>query len=439
MRRFLLISAAALALAGATPALARQPAPSPEAPVARLTAADRAAVLDAVREKVKTLYVFPEKRAAILARLNAGQKAGRYTTESPAAFNDAVTRDLADASGDSHMYMLYDPARAAAAATAPAEADEAYWRARALRENHGLGEMKILPGNVRYLKVNVFLWAADQSGQAYDDAMRFLKGGDALIIDLRGNGGGNAFAVNYLVSHFMKPDTLLLTFMRGSETPAQSRTLATLSAGRMADKPLYVLTDRGCFSACEEFAYHVQQFKLGELIGAKTGGGANNNEFLPVGAGFLLSISVGRPVHAVSGTNWEGVGIAPDIESAPPQALDIAQQRALTRLAASPTATPEARADHAWALPAAAAKVRPPEIPAERLQVMAGRYGEVQIAFRDGELWYKRADRPERRLAPLDDKGLFAVDGATMIRVRIVGDRLELVSRNGPPLPFKRS
>lgn len=440
-----LIAAAlgALALGAAAPAIAQTPpAPAAVAPAATLTAAQRAAVLKDIRAKVTELYVFPERRAAIVAALTKAEKAGRYDLDNPAAFAEAVTGDLASASRDKHMYLVADPAEYAAL-SAPDDAGQAeaaaFWRARALRDNHGLTEMKILPGNVRYLKISGFQWVDDESGEAYDDAMRFLKGGDAVVIDLRGNGGGSGAAVNYLTSHFVKPDTLLLTFLRGSETPSQSRAREYLPAGRMIGKPLYVLTDGGCFSACEEFAYHVEQFKLGELIGAKTGGGANNNDQIPVAPGFVLSISAGRPVHAVSGTNWEAVGIKPTLEAKPSQALDVALKASLTRLLASPATTPAQRDSYAWALTDVEARLTPVVLPPERLQPFAGRYGEALVSYREGSLWLKRGARPERRLIPLDDKGLFAGEGTAPVRARFAGDTLEVLWQGAPSLFFKRS
>jgi len=435
----------ALVLAGAAaPGFAQPPAAPPVAvaPAAPLTPAQRAVALAEIRAKVSQLYVFPERRAAIVAALTKAEKAGRYTLDSPVAFAEAISKDLAASSHDKHMYLLADPAQYAAlsapVATAEAEA-EAFWRERALRDNHGLTEMRILPGNVRYLKIAGFHWINDESGQAYDDAMRFLKGGDAVVIDLRGNGGGSGAAVNYLTSHFMKPGALLLTFTRASETPEQSRAREFLPAGRMIGKPLYVLTDGGCFSACEEFAYHVEQFKLGDLIGAGTGGGANNNDQMPVAPGFVLSVSAGRPVHAVSGTNWEGVGIKPNVETTPSKALDVALQRALTKLAAAPTNTPEQRGGYAWALIDAEARLNPVVLAPERLQPLAGTYGDVAVAYREGSLWLKRPDRPERRLIPLDDKGLFGAEGSTTLRARFSGDTLELLWNGAPSLVYKRS
>jgi len=441
LSRLLVTAAIGLALTAASVPAAAQPAPATAPETVRLTAPQRIAALAEIRAKVQSLYVFPEKRAAIVAALTKAEKAGRYNVDSPIAFAEAVSKDLAAASGDKHMYLLADPVQYAAMsapeATAEAEA-AAFWRERALGENHGLIETKILPGNVRYLKISGFYWVDDETGQAYDDALRFLKGGDAVIIDLRGNGGGSGAAVNYLTSHFMKPNTLLLTFTRASQTPEQSRSREYLPAGRLIGKPLYVLTDGGCFSACEEFAYHVQQFKLGERVGTITGGGANNNDQMPIAPGFVLSVSAGRPVHAVSGTNWEGVGVKPDVDAPPTQALDVALQRALTGLAASATATARQRENYAWALIDAEARLRPITVASERLQALAGPYGDAKVSFREGSLWLKRVDRPERRLIPLDDKGLFAAEGSSTLRARLSGDTLELLWNGAPSLVFKR-
>jgi len=383
--------------------------------------------------------VFPERRQAIIDRLNAGQKAGRYNLASPSAFAEAVSADLLAGSGDKHMYLLVDPTQYAAS-LAPAGQDgaaiDALFAERARRDNQGLTEMKILGGNIRYLKIGQFHWVDDVSGQAYEDALRFLAGGDAIIIDLRGNGGGSGAAVQYLTSYFMKSEALLLTFLRGSETPVQSRALTYLPGQRLIGRPLYVLTDRGSGSAAEEFAYHVQQFKLGELIGQTTAGAANNNDLVPITPGFMLSISAGRPVHPVSGGNWEGVGVRPDIESAPAAALDLAQQRALARLASDPQRSPAEQAEYAWASADVAARLTPPTLSAAALEQLAGRYGDATVSLREGSLWFARPGRPERRLTPLDGKGLFAIEGVGGVRLRFSAGGLEMI-RYGDPVPVR--
>jgi hypothetical protein len=408
---------------GLSPAASGASAPS------SLSGADRARALQSIKEALRDSYVVPEMRAKLVDRLSQSQAAGRYDVEDSHVFADRITEDLRDLTRDGHLSLRLAPAEYAAAIAPPAgdDGNEAVARRQAVREHHGLTELRVLPGNIRYLRITGFQWVLDETGEAYDDAMRFLKGSDAVIIDLRGNGGGSAAAVQYLTSHFLSADTLLLTFLQGSETPTQSRTLNHLPGGRLKGMPLYVLIDGGVASAAEEFAYHVQQFRLGELVGAKTAGAANNNRMVPIAPAFILSVSVGRPLHAVSNTNWEGVGIQPTVEAPPEQALDVALSLALTRLLQTPGVTPETLTDYAWARTAVEARLHPVSMSPKQLRTLAGDYGEVSVAFRDGVLWLARPNRQTRRLWPLKSDGLFAVEGVDILRVRFVGKGLQLL------------
>lgn len=402
---------------------------------------EHTAALQSIRQAFQERYVFPEMRTTIVARLDQAQKSGRYDVDDPVAFAERITQDLQDVSHDNHLSLRVDPA-AYAAARAPRTSDEgqdAYERRRALRNHHGLTETRILPGNIRYLKLEEFAWINDETGAVYDAAMRFLKDGDAVIIDLRGNGGGSHAAVRYLVSHFLDGDTLLLTFLEGSKPPTQSHALEHLPAGRLKGKPLYVLINDRVASAAEEFACHVEQFKLGELVGATTAGGANNNILLPIAPNFILSVSYGRPVHAVSQANWEGVGIKPTVETPPAQELDVASLLAFKRLSASAGAPPAVVAEYAWARTAVEARLRPVTIQPERLQTLAGRYGDADVALRDGVLWLTRPRRQPTRLKPLTAEGLFLIEGSDVLRVRFAHDRLELLALGAPaPRVFLR-
>lgn len=434
----LLLAIAALG----SPAAALQIATTSEqtAP-ATLDRATRARVLDGIVAAIERSYVFPAKRGGIVAALREGQRSGRYDIDDAARFAERITSDLQAAGSDHHLYIDYKPdAYAAALNVAPGSADgiTPIDLAEAVRDHHGLAEMRILPGNIRYLRITRFHWAGDATGAAYDDAMRFLRDGDALIIDLRGNPGGSHPAVRYLVSHFLAPDRLEMTFLEAGHEPVQSRSIDYLPAGRIPAKPLYVLIDGNVGSAAEAFAYDVQQFKLGELVGSTTAGAANNNQFVPIAPGFMLSVSFGRPVHAVSGTNWEGVGVVPTIPGAGADALALAQDRALATLDAG-AATPAAHAEYAWARTRIAATLHPPRITPAQLRRYAGRYGDVRIALTDGALWMDRADRPRRKLEPLTADGLFAVSGADMLRVRFRTDGLDTLWMGDPePRHYQR-
>ncbi|MET0657809.1 MAG: S41 family peptidase [Steroidobacteraceae bacterium] len=407
-----------------------------------LSAAERRSALTAIKDAFDKRYVFAERRPKIIARLDEAERSGRYEVDDPAAFADRVTQDLQAVSSDKHLVLKVDSA-AYAAAVAPSDSDEGeelFWRRRAQRNHHGLSELRVLPGNVRYLKIAGFEWIRDETGRAYDDAMRFLKEGDAVIIDLRGNGGGSHSAVRYLVSHFLDGGILDMTFLEGSLPPEQSRTLEYLPAGRLPGIPLYVLIDGGSASAAEAFAYDVQQFKLGDLVGSKTVGAANNPELLPIAPAFVLGISTARPVHPVSNGNWEGIGVEPTVATDPSQAFDAAYLLALQRLAQKPGTRPENLAEYEWARLAVTARLHPVTIPTTKLRTLAGRYDRIDVAFRDGSLWLTRPNRPGGRLLPLTADGLFAVEGQDALRVHLSGKELRLLRADGGrPLVFSRN
>ncbi|ATY34026.1 S41 family peptidase [Sphingomonas psychrotolerans] len=439
----LLRSAAVLALLAASPASAQGVVPGSAASSAvSLTAAQRSAAIADVVKKVTDRYVFPDRVPAIVARLNASLAAGRYDTDSPTAFAARVTEDLRAASNDRHMYLNYAPAQFAAASTSKRGGEDspelqAFWQRKARRDNHGLTEMKILPGNVRYLRIAGFEWVEDQTGGAYDAAMRFLRDGDAVIVDLRGNGGGSHAAVRYLLSHFMASDQLDITFLETGKEPVQSRTLEYLPSGRLKSTPLYVLISKQVGSGAEAFAYDVQQFHLGTLVGATTSGAANNNELTPIAPGFILSCSYGRPVHPVSGSNWEGIGVKPDIATDAEQALEVAQSLALAGLLKRTDANPADRSAWTWARFGIEARLHPPVLSQAQLRAMAGQYGEQRVLWRDGALYYARRSGQAARLIPLTADGLFTVEGYDdHLHIRLTGDAME-TQWNDEPAPTR--
>ena len=408
-----------------------------EAPtVGPLSVASVAHALEDIAARFTAIYVDPELRPRIVERLDREGRAGRYDVDDPKVFADRVTSDLRDVARDEHLALTVDPA-AYAAAVAPAHGDageDAFRRRGALRRHHGLAEMRILPGNLRYLRITRFDWVADETGSAYDAAMRFLKDGDAWIVDLRGNGGGTSAAAHYFVSHFLAASVHDYTALAGDAPPERSLALDHLPAGRLIGKPLFVLVDGETASAAEAVAYDLQQFRLATIVGAKTVGAANNNRLLPIAPCFILSVSYGRPVHVVSQTNWEGVGVEPDVACAPAQAPDMAQELALAALTAAVDAPPEARLEYAWASVAVAARLHPVTFPAARLQALAAHYGEanvgfgeLEVVFAEGSLWLQRPGRPTARLVPMIEDGTFAIEGNERLRARLTGQALELL------------
>jgi hypothetical protein len=361
---------------------------------------DGRAVALEVKRLLNQNYVLPEARPKFAAVLDKGIASGRYAVSDEALLVTRLNEDLALVTADKHLGVMYDPERSKAlAAAAGGGADDAPPSADEVRQsernNHGLTRMEVLPGNIRYLEISSFDWAGPSSERAYDTAMAFLAGGDAVIIDVRPNGGGSPEAVRYAVSHFIAPNKPLMTFFMGGRGEESTASLPSTRAPRMVGKPLYVLSSKGSASAAEEFLGHIDGYKLGEVIGERSAGAGFRNEFFALPSGLIISISVGRAVLASTGKDWEAVGIAPALETSADKALDAAKVRALQRVAAG--AEPKRKAQLEAIAAALNAQINPvkTELP---LAAYAGVYGERTVQADDKGLTIRRGEHPPSQL-----------------------------------------
>jgi Peptidase family S41/N-terminal domain of Peptidase_S41 in eukaryotic IRBP len=410
-------------IAAASVAISAQVSPAqPAAPAAASAKADGRTLVAEIRRLLAANYVLPEVRPRLDAILAKGLAEGRYDVSDSSVLLDRINADLTSVARDKHLGLEYNPRQsaelAAELAAQPAGQPEDSGPTpdqirQAQRRNHGFTEMKVLPGNVRYVNMQGFVWVGPKSAQAYDNVMRFLGDGDAAIIDLRQNGGGSPEAVQYLVSHFMEPNRPLVTFHMGANQVDRLSTLATLPAGRMVGKPLYVLTSGRSASAAEEFTGHVAGFRLGELIGATTAGAGFRNQFFPLPGGYLISISVGRAVLASTGKDWEGVGIPPTTAVDPEKALQVAQIHAMRRLAAA--APPREKANYEATAALLAAQVDPVAT-ALPLAAYAGNFGDRKVSVENGRLALQREGGPKLAMVPIGPN-LFTFENDAMSRV----------------------
>ena len=311
-------------------------AAAPAAVAAGQVSGDTASAL--VKETIRLVrqnYVFAEKADAITGHLEKQLAAGRYAVADPQELAAKLTEDMQGVTSDKHMSVKFNPEQAANLRRPQGPGGAGFGAQQMAATNYGVPELKVLPGNVRYMNISPALfWDPNRSPQVFDDAMRFLGGGDAYIIDIRANGGGSPTTVRYIVSHFMKPGEKLMTFRMGPSGTSESRTGA-VPAGQLPEKPLYVLTSPKSASAAEEFASHIKNFKLGKLVGATTAGAGHRNSLFGTPDGFVISISVGTAIHPVTNTGWEGTGVTPDIAVPVDEALSAAHADALQGLIAS--------------------------------------------------------------------------------------------------------
>jgi len=291
---------------------------------------ERDLVIDESLARIKEQYVFPERYEAIEQNVRKHQQAGEYAAApTEEEFVKLLSTHLQDVTHDGHMSIKYQPnvrtLRPAAFAITPAQ------REQERRENFGLNRVEVLPGNVGYLNVVQFHELAD-ARDTIASAMAFLANTDALIIDLRGNRGGNGESMAFLASYFFKGELTLMELRFRGQAPEQAKTHAEVPGKRYLDKPVYVLTSNRTFSAGEAFASALQSRKRVTLVGGTTRGAGNPNTMLPVRKDYLLSVPIGESVNPVTGSGWEGVGVKPDLAVDEKTALGVAHRRALETL-----------------------------------------------------------------------------------------------------------
>ena len=399
---------------------------------------DGQAVAEDVRRIIAANYVLPEVRPKLDAALAKGIAEGRYDVGDPSALAERLNADMAAVAHDKHLGMRFDPKQAEELAARPAGAgdDDAPPTEEEIRFadrlNHGILQLKVLPGNIRYMETVGFFWGGEKTREVYDNAMRFLKGGDAIIIDMRQNGGGSPDAVQYMISHFLQPNTPIVTFyMRGQQGDTW-KSLASLPAGSLTGKPLYVLTGGRSASAAEEFVGHVAGFKVGELVGETTAGAGYRNEFFPVSGGYVISVSVGRAVLASTGKDWEKVGIAPTVKVEQDKALEMAQIRALQKLASTATGQDKTVLEaSAQVLEAQMKPVATALTPAQYVGV----YGVRHITNDGGKLIFQREGGPKGPLVAVGaNEFAFVSDPMQRVKFKVAGNaatELELIRGDG--------
>lgn len=316
----------------ASNAFAAPAAPDADAP---LTAADRRQVVATLAQKLRTRYVYPERGAAIAAKLQAhaahGSFDGARTTK---AFAEALDRDLTAVGDDRHFRVRFDPEFDPALEDdnhVPDREETAQGRAEMARRAFGIARVQRLPGNVGYIDIRGF-GPAEFVGPAYDQALALLAGTDALVVDLRSNGGGAPLSVSYFASHFFaEGDERHLNdiFDRPSGKTREFWTMPVVGPRYL--KPVILLTSQATASGAEECAYDLQTQKRATLVGETTAGAANPGGPVALGHGLVAFVPSGRPINPVTHADWEKVGVKPDVAVPAADAMKTAYLSLLDR------------------------------------------------------------------------------------------------------------
>jgi len=325
-------------------------AQAPQAPQAEpLDADERAAVVERTSRLLVERYVFLDVAEACGAHIQAQLDAGEFDDISdPDEFARTLTQSLQSVSHDKHMRVrLRPPAQAQRQQENPARAQRRA-QDRERQQNFGFEKVERLEGNVGYVDMRYFSGSPDARTTA-TAAMNFLANADAIIFDMRQNGGGHPGLIQYICSYlFDAPTHLNSLYWRQGDRTEEFWTLDDVPGPKMPDVPVFVLTSSYTFSGAEEFSYNLQTQHRATLVGETTGGGANPGGEMPVNHRFGIFIPTGRAINPVTGTNWEGIGVVPEIAVDADEALDKALAMA-QEAAEAFRAEAQVAADALWA------------------------------------------------------------------------------------------
>jgi C-terminal processing protease CtpA/Prc len=234
--------------------------------------------------------------------------------------------------------------------------------------------------------------------------MHFIEHCDAVIIDLRENGGGSPSMVQLISTYFLEESTHLNSFyIRKTDETRQFWSYNHIDGNRRPDVPLYVLTSRYTFSGAEEFTYNMKNLERATIIGETTGGGAHpTRSYVFPDLKVIASVPFGRAVNPITGTNWEGTGIEPHIAVPQEEALEVARLEAMKAVAGK-TEHEEVRQRLEFAIKRLEAIREPAEVDAATRERYVGRYGPRRVFLEGGKLMYQREERPKYEMIPISD------------------------------------
>jgi hypothetical protein len=299
------------------------PGPGPMQPDRVIDQPQRAEILQKLIASLASHYVFPDKAKAMAADLRARDKRGEYANITSAqAFAKKLTDDVRSVTHDLHLSVKYSAQDLPSQATFDSEEPSPQDLEMERRLNFGIEHVQRMDFNLGYLDLRAFAPPA-RVAPKIAAAMTLLADTDALVIDLRRNGGGEPATVALRGSYLFDERTHLNDiYDRVKDSTEQFWSLDNLEGRKYGSKkPVYVLVSHETFSGGEDLAYTLQALKRATIIGATTGGGAH-----PVGARrltdhFVAMVPTGRAINPITKANWEGVGVVPDIAVDPDKAL----------------------------------------------------------------------------------------------------------------------
>lgn len=295
-----------------------------------LTADQRQVVIDSITSSLNRMYVFPDVATRMDADLRARARRGEFDDVSDAsAFARLLTQDLQAISHDKHL-------RVRMRSTDPVNGPAGSFGV----QSSIFGRTERMAGDIAYVEILSFGAPPEEVREETTRIMSAAADAKALIIDLRANGGGSPFTVALVSSYLFgaEPVHLNSLYFRPANRTDDFFTDPNVAGRKFGrDKPIYVLTSSRTFSGAEEFTYNLQTRKRATIVGETTGGGANPGRGVQLPYRMTVFVPTGRAINPITKTNWEGVGVKPDVAVPAADALDTAYRLATQAVKAGST------------------------------------------------------------------------------------------------------
>ena len=338
-------------------------------------------IVEKTAETIRDHYIFVEDAERMAELLLSKQQEGAFAhAESIPELAKLLNEGLMTVREDLHLAVL--PWIPPAEGDAQAGGMHDVWKQRWRRHNYEFRALEVLLGNVGYLDLRGFP-TAQVAGPTAAAAMQFLANTDALIFDLRDNGGGENLV--YLLMSYLFDTAKHVHTARHRDHDEQAWTYAYVPGPRFPDHPAYVLISRSTFSAGEDFSYNLQKLGRVVVVGEQTRGGAHPVEFYRFPELYLdLMVPNAYSENPVTKGNWEDGGVIPDIEAPVDDALAVAHEQALSKLVES-AEDDDTRRYRSWALETVRARKTPCGAPREMLPMYAGSYSLSVVVEQHGD------------------------------------------------------
>ncbi|HET9056950.1 MAG TPA: S41 family peptidase [Chitinophagaceae bacterium] len=391
-----------------------------------MSKADKLTIIKKAISLLRENYIFPDKVTGVEKSLMAKYNSNEYEKgNSLEDFLAAINNDLEIATNDKHVNISFGPDRVKQiikekqneGKTVPLSKE---WRERLEYENFRLRKVEWLDGNIGYFRFLNFV-DLQVAKESIMGAMNFIRHSNAIILDIRDNGGGSSETLNFVLSYFLKDKLKLGEFhFRKNNRVEEIRIKTDPLVKKVPDNvPVYVLVSNKTASAAEGLAVTLQSFKRATIIGENTKGEGNPGELFVINDQLYILIPTAISVSAVQGTKpVQGNGVSPDIVIAPEKAMDKAMLEICKTLAQN-TTNRDLKQVYDWQVPVWESNINPPQIPAEMKENITGSFMDGrQVTFENGTFYYINKNNQKIKLFYYGNN-VFGMEGKQFTRLKI--------------------